>query len=111
LISLPISQGGSEMQTCRTNRGFSATGGSRRPLPDKDTERQTHACHDNRRPLAYAPGRSRICLHVLTGRVDAPKVCTRQFECYHCGFDQLLDEMDAAGMTKAFALAPLSGGN
>ena len=67
------------MQTCRTNRSFSSTGGSRRPLFNE-------------------PGRSRMCLHVLTGRVDAPKVCTRQFECYHCGFDQLLDVMDTNGM-------------
>ena len=89
------------MQTCRTNRGFWATGGPRRQLPGWDPERETHACHDNRHPLLYAAGRSRMCLHVLTGRVDAPKVCTRQFECYHCGFDQLLDEMDTAGMIEA----------
>ena len=47
------------------------------------------------RPLPRSgSGSSRTCLHVLAGRVDAPKICTRQFECYHCGFDQLLDDMD-----------------
>ena len=45
-------------------------------------------------------GFSRACLHVLTGRVDVPKVCTRQFECYHCAFDQLLDDMDTAGKSR-----------
>ena len=39
-------------------------------------------------------GFSRLCHHVLSGRVEAPKICTRQYECYHCGFDQMLDDMD-----------------
>ena len=51
-------------------------------------------------PPRIDPGCSKVCLHVLTGRVDVPKVCTRQFECYHCGFDQLLDEMDAVGNSR-----------
>ena len=56
-----------------------------------------HIPEDGRPLPGVDSGSSRICLHVLTGRVDVPKVCTRQFECYHCGFDQLLDDMDAAG--------------
>ena len=39
-------------------------------------------------------GASRPCRHVLTGRVDAPKICTMNYECYHCAFDQMLDESD-----------------
>jgi glycine cleavage system H lipoate-binding protein len=39
-------------------------------------------------------GASRPCRHALTGRIDAPKICTRNYECYHCPFDQMLDEMD-----------------
>jgi len=39
-------------------------------------------------------GASRPCRHALTGRIDAPKICTRSYECYHCPFDQMLDEMD-----------------
>lgn len=39
-------------------------------------------------------GASRPCRHTLTGRIDAPKICTLNYECYHCAFDQMLDEMD-----------------
>ncbi len=34
------------------------------------------------------------CHHVLTGRVSAHKVCTKNYECYHCAYDQMLDEED-----------------
>jgi glycine cleavage system H lipoate-binding protein len=39
-------------------------------------------------------GSSRPCRHALTGRIDAPKICTLNYECYHCSFDQMLDESD-----------------
>ena len=39
-------------------------------------------------------GASRPCRHALTGRIDAPKICTLNYECYHCPFDQMLDELD-----------------
>jgi glycine cleavage system H lipoate-binding protein len=39
-------------------------------------------------------GASRPCRHALTGRIDAPKICSLNYECYHCAFDQLLDEAD-----------------
>jgi len=41
-------------------------------------------------------GASRPCRHALTGRIDAPKICTNNYECYHCQFDQMLDDMDLA---------------
>ena len=34
------------------------------------------------------------CLHVLTGRISAPKICIFDFECYHCLFDQWLENID-----------------
>jgi glycine cleavage system H lipoate-binding protein len=34
------------------------------------------------------------CRHVLTGRIRAHKVCTKNYECYHCPYDQMLDEED-----------------
>ncbi|HMA66833.1 MAG TPA: glycine cleavage system protein H [Desulfosalsimonadaceae bacterium] len=40
------------------------------------------------------PGANRPCRHALTGRVDAPKICPNNYECYHCPYDQMLDEMD-----------------
>lgn len=42
-------------------------------------------------------GRSPLCEHVRSGRIDAPKICALNFECYHCGFDQTLDDMDIGG--------------
>ena len=39
-------------------------------------------------------GASRPCRHALTGRVNVPKICTINYECYHCPYDQMLDEMD-----------------
>ncbi|UCD30864.1 MAG: hypothetical protein JSV38_08540 [Desulfobacterales bacterium] len=37
-------------------------------------------------------GAERFCRHVLTGRIDAPKICPLSYECFHCGFDQMMDE-------------------
>lgn len=39
-------------------------------------------------------GAERPCRHALTGRIGAPKICAMNYECYHCSFDQLLDDMD-----------------
>lgn len=39
-------------------------------------------------------GASRPCRHALTGRINAPKICTMNYECYHCSYDQMLDELD-----------------
>jgi glycine cleavage system H lipoate-binding protein len=39
-------------------------------------------------------GGSRPCRHALTGRVDAPKICTMSYECHHCPYDQMLDDID-----------------
>jgi len=41
-------------------------------------------------------GRRGPCVHVLSGRVDGPKTCMFNSECYHCAFDQWLDYMDEA---------------
>ena len=39
-------------------------------------------------------GSERPCRHYLTGRIDAPKICPLNYECFHCTFDQMLDELD-----------------
>ena len=44
---------------------------------------------------------ARPCRHALTGRIDAPKFCTMNYECYHCPFDQMLDEADLVRDTGA----------
>ncbi|MFH1241597.1 MAG: hypothetical protein V1689_04465 [Pseudomonadota bacterium] len=35
-----------------------------------------------------------ICLHVEEGRIQTPKICIRDYECWHCGFDQWLEQME-----------------
>lgn len=42
-------------------------------------------------------GASRSCRHVLTGRIESPKICPLNYECHHCAFDQMLDDADLAG--------------
>ncbi|MCG6974675.1 MAG: glycine cleavage system protein H [Desulfobacterales bacterium] len=34
------------------------------------------------------------CRYSLTGRIDAPKICPLNYECYHCTFDQMMDDFD-----------------
>ena len=46
-------------------------------------------------------GASRPCRHALTGRIEAPKICTLNYECYHCSFDQMLDDADLVRETDA----------
>ncbi len=46
-------------------------------------------------------GASRPCRHRLTGRIEAPKICTYNYECYHCPYDQMLDEQDLVRITEA----------
>jgi glycine cleavage system H lipoate-binding protein len=54
-------------------------------------------------------GASRPCRHSLTGRIDAPKICSLNYECYHCAFDQMLDEVDVAQEPNAPAYHLVSG--
>jgi len=54
-------------------------------------------------------GAARPCRHALTGRVDAPKICTLNYECYHCAYDQLLYEEGLAGITGKPAIKNVSG--
>lgn len=34
------------------------------------------------------------CLHLKSGRTRIPKACIYGYECWHCLFDQWLDEFD-----------------
>ena len=60
----------------------------------KDFETQKHAPEWAEHLKKRYRGESRPCRHALTGRIDAPKICTLNYECYHCTFDQMLDEAD-----------------
>ena len=54
-------------------------------------------------------GAERPCRHALSGRVDAPKICTMNYECYHCAFDQMMDEIDIAELGEPPGYASASG--
>jgi hypothetical protein len=36
------------------------------------------------------------CLRIGDSQTTIPKVCTRGYECWHCSFDQWLDEMEGS---------------
>lgn len=50
----------------------------------------------------------RPCRHVLTGRV-IEKTCIMNYECYHCAYDQMLDEQDLRGLHKKTDISLASG--
>jgi glycine cleavage system H lipoate-binding protein len=54
-------------------------------------------------------GANRPCRHALTGRIDAPKICSNNYECYHCAFDQMLDESDLAAELETPACREVAG--
>lgn len=39
-------------------------------------------------------GATRPCRHVVTGRIQQPKICTHNYECQDCAFDQMLDDIE-----------------
>ena len=41
-----------------------------------------------------------FCLHRENGLTGIPKICTRNYECRHCTFDQWLDEMVGCDVAK-----------
>ena len=49
------------------------------------------------------------CRHMLTGRIDGPRECIMNYECYHCDFDQQLDEEDMSLLGSKPACSKASG--
>ena len=41
-----------------------------------------------------ATGLSQVCHHVSAERINAPKRCMLNHECFHCAYDQWLDAID-----------------
>ena len=54
-------------------------------------------------------GASRPCRHALMGRIDAPKICTMNYECYHCPFDQMLDDLELGLFAEVPSYRKVSG--
>jgi glycine cleavage system H lipoate-binding protein len=59
--------------------------------------------------IANHPGSVRPCRYALTGRIDAPKICPTNYECYHCAFDQMMDDLDFAQVSDAPQYSLASG--
>jgi glycine cleavage system H lipoate-binding protein len=59
--------------------------------------------------IATHPGSERPCRYALTGRIDAPKICPMNYECYHCAFDQMMDDLDFAQVSDASQYTLASG--
>lgn len=49
------------------------------------------------------------CRHFVTGRINSPKTCPINYECYHCKYDQLMDEMQLGLSFQEPALTNISG--
>jgi glycine cleavage system H lipoate-binding protein len=45
-------------------------------------------------------GETRLCRHSLTGRIDTAKICVRNYECFHCEYDQWMDETGRSEFAK-----------
>ena len=59
--------------------------------------------------IANHPGSERPCRYTLTGRIDAPKICPMNYECYHCAYDQMMDDIDFAQIIDAPQYSSASG--
>jgi len=49
------------------------------------------------------------CRHALTGRTAPPKICPYNYECYHCPYDQWLDDYDQLAYKPALSHTLASG--
>jgi len=89
--------------TCGFDKGMRRAMGVKAP-PEKKKEEPAWMTHMRR-----LPGESRQCRHFLTGRIESPKICPMNYECYHCPYDQMLDEVDLGEPTRAPAFMRASG--
>ncbi|MBI9088884.1 MAG: glycine cleavage system protein H [Desulfobacterium sp.] len=72
----------------------------RDPGKKADWATSIKACHD---------GSDRPCRHLLTGRIQQPKICVNNYACGRCPFDQMLDDLDGAGSRSGARYREASG--
>jgi glycine cleavage system H lipoate-binding protein len=89
VVNLRICDNAYDCNSCPFDKGIRRAMGV-----GKDFETQRHAPEWVEFLKKQYRGASRPCRHALTGRIEAPKICTQNYECYHCPFDQMLDEAD-----------------
>jgi hypothetical protein len=41
----------------------------------------------------YSVGNQKWCSYAVNGRMEIPKLCIRNFECWHCAFNYWLEEV------------------
>ncbi|MFC1580498.1 hypothetical protein ACFL4N_06240 [Thermodesulfobacteriota bacterium] len=51
----------------------------------------------------------RPCIHAQEGRAEMPKICIHHSECWHCPFDQWIEEIEGNPHFLDFII-PKSGG-
>lgn len=89
--------------TCGFDKGMRRAMGVKAPPGEKEGEPGWMTY------LRRAPGAERHCRHFLTGRIENPKICPMNYECYHCPYDQMLDEVDLGEPTGHPAYMRASG--
>ncbi len=77
--------------TCAFDKGMQKAMGGKPENPEGPRSSQWASRMRQRSPKGTRP-----CRHVLTGRIEAPKICPNNYECHHCEYDQWLDEYDMA---------------
>jgi|GEM_PF-269946 len=90
--------------TCPFDKGMQRAMGSDKKVGAEKVERGWGECL-----IASHPGSERPCRYALTGRIDAPKICPMNYECYRCAFDQMMDHLDFAKGDYAPQYTPASG--
>ena len=89
---------------CPFDRGMQRAMGAGEPAPS-----ELHAPGWVEHLKTHFQGAERPCRHSLTGRIDAPKICPMNYECFHCAFDQMMDEYDLAQVSEAPSYSLASG--
>ncbi len=91
IVNLHLCDNAYDCRNCPFDKGMQKSMSSGTPVgPDRQRSKWADQLGEQYQ------GSSRPCRHSLTGRIDAPKICPYNYECYHCSYDQMLDDMDIA---------------
>lgn len=91
IVNFRLCDNAYDCQTCSFDKGMQKS--MKTGTPDSRSAKKEQWADSLKAAYKWS---SRPCRHVLTGRVNAPKTCTLNYECYHCSYDQMLDELDTA---------------
>ncbi len=100
IVNFHLCDNAFDCNTCPFDRGM------RKAMQKQASGGQRHEANTWSSSLSQkfiADGQTPLCRHTLTGRVKAKKVCTRNYECHHCEYDQWLDTYDTHDASAADA--------